>query len=433
MLVLLLAQDFGVEWAGSERRERCVEGGLIFRAVNMKPTKRNKPGAKRVAVRRSGLVGKTGTGRSGTATRRAFMPKHGGLAHRLGERVKELSALHRAVHLLQDSLKPVSTVLLEIASFMPPAWQYPEVTEACITFDGRQFHTPGFRETPWIQRAVFATPDGRRGMLEVVYTEKNPPEVEGPFLAEERDLINSLADSCASYLTRKQAEEKLLAAHGRLQALSKQSMRLQEQERRQLAHDLHDEIGQAFTTLKVNLQAIQRTTDPNRRIASLNDSFSIIDQTVQRVRDMALDLRPSMLDDLGLASAVRWYVGKQGERAGIRTKVDSKDIPAGLSPDALVACFRIVQEGVTNILRHAEASRMAVKLRAVKEGVEVVIEDDGAGFSVKEAMAASGERPHLGLIGIQERVRTFNGRFHISSVRRKGTRLSVMIPFDKTA
>lgn len=183
----------------------------------------------------------------------------------------------------------------------------------------------------------------------------------------------------------------------------------------------------------MNLQAIQRTTDPNRRIASLNDSFSIIDQTVQRVRDMALDLRPSMLDDLGLASAVRWYVGKQGERAGIRTKVDSKDIPAGLSPDALVACFRIVQEGVTNILRHAEASRMAVKLRAVKEGVEVVIEDDGAGFSVKEAMAASGERPHLGLIGIQERVRTFNGQFHISSVRRKGTRLSVMIPFDKTA
>ncbi len=181
MLVLLLAQDFGVEWAGSERRERCVEGCLIFRAVNMKPTKRNKPGAKRVAVKRSGLVGKAGTERPDSATRRAFMPKHGGLAHRLGERVKELSALHRAVHLLQDSLKPVSTVLLEIASFMPPAWQYPEVTEACITFDGRQFHTPGFRETPWIQRAAFATPDGRRGMLEVVYTEKIRRKSKGRF------------------------------------------------------------------------------------------------------------------------------------------------------------------------------------------------------------------------------------------------------------
>jgi signal transduction histidine kinase len=97
----------------------------------------------------------------------------------------------------------------------------------------------------------------------------------------------------------------------------------------------------------------------------------------------------------------------------------------------LVACFRIVQEGVTNILRHAKASRMAVTLRPVKEGVEVAIEDDGVGFSVKEAMGASGERSHLGLIGIQERVRTFNGQFHISSAKGKGTRLSAMIPFDE--
>ena len=361
----------------------------------------------------------------------ASRSKRGGLAHRLVERVKELGALHRAVRLLQDNVKPVAQVLSEMVLFIPPAWQYPEVMEACVMFDGLRFPTPRFRKTPWIQRADFATPDGRQGALEVVYREKRPPEAEGPFLAEERHLIDSLADSCVSYLTRKRAEEELLVAHGRLQALSKQSMRLQEQERRQLARDLHDEIGQAFTTLKVNLHTIQRTPDPVRRAVSLNDSFTIIDQTVERVRDMALDLRPSMLDDLGLAAAVRWYVGKQGERAGIRTKVDSETIPQGLSPDALVACFRIVQEGVTNILRHANASRMAVTLRPGKKGVKVVIEDDGVGFSVSAAMEASGERSHLGLIGIQERVRTFNGQFHISSEKRKGTKLSAMIPFDE--
>lgn len=381
--------------------------------------------------RGSRLVRGTEVKQSRRGKGQAIQSTRGEIAHRLVERVKELSALHRAVRVMQDNIKPVSKVLREIVSLIPPAWQYPEVTEACLTFDGIRFPTAGFKKTPWIQRADFTTPDGCRGVLEVVYRQKRPPESEGPFLAEERHLINSLADSCASYLTRRRAEEELLVAHGRLQALSKQSMRLQEQERRQLARDLHDEIGQAFTTLKVNLQTIQRTTDPKRKTTSLNDSFLIIDQTVARVRDMALDLRPSMLDDFGLASAVRWYVGKQGERAGIRTKVDSVAIPRGLSPDALVACFRIVQEGVTNILKHAKASRMAVTLRPLKKGVKLVIEDDGIGFSPNEVMRASGERSHLGLIGIQERVRTFNGQLQISSEKRKGTRLSATIPFDE--
>lgn len=332
---------------------------------------------------------------------------------------------------MQDNVKPVSKVLREIVSLIPPAWQYPEVTEARLTVEGVRFPTAGFRKTPWIQRAEFTTSDGRQGKLEVVYKEKRPPEIEGPFLAEERNLINSLADSCASYLTRRRAEEDLLVAHGRLQALSKQSMRLQERERRQLARDLHDEIGQAFTTLKVNLQTIQRTTDPKRKTTALNDSFMIIDQTVARVRDMALDLRPSMLDDFGLASAVRWYVGKQGERAGIVTKIDSSVVPHGLSSDALVACFRIVQEGVTNILRHAKASKMAVMLRPLKNGIQVVIEDDGIGFSPKKAMKASGERPHLGLVGMQERIRTFDGALEIRSAKGKGTKLTAMIPFDE--
>lgn len=397
----------------------------------MKPSKSRNMQLRRKTVRAPRRIRRIGLKKPGRDAGQSLQSKQGELAHRLVERVKELGALHRAARLLQDHVKPVWAVLSEMVSFIPPAWQYPEVTEACLSFDGRRFATAGFKKTPWIQRAEFATPDGRQGTLEVVYREKRPPEDEGPFLAEERSLINSLADSCASYLARKRTEEELLAAHGRLQALSKQSMRLQEQERRQLARDLHDEIGQAFTTLKVNLQTLQRTTDPIRKAVALKDSFTIIDQTVERVRDMALDLRPSMLDDFGLASAVRWYVGKQGERAGIVTKIDSSVVPQGLSPDALVACFRIVQEGVTNILRHARASKMAVTLRPLKKGIKVVIEDDGIGFSPREAMKASGERPHLGLVGMQERIRTFDGQLEISSAKGKGTKLTAMIPFDE--
>jgi DNA-binding CsgD family transcriptional regulator len=148
------------------------------------------------------------------------IPKQARVRHFLHERIKELTALYKALRVVQDSARSSSEVVQGIVGLLPPAWQYPEITAARILFGGREFVTPNFRATPWVQSAPINTTAGQSGTIELVYLEQKPQEMEGPFLAEERDLLNSLASSVASYLDRKQAETALRQAHERLQALS---------------------------------------------------------------------------------------------------------------------------------------------------------------------------------------------------------------------
>jgi DNA-binding CsgD family transcriptional regulator len=157
------------------------------------------------------------------------IPKQARVRHHLHERIKELTALYKALRVVQDSAKSSSEVLQEIVGLLPPAWQYPEITAAHILFGGREFMTSNFRASSWVQSAPIKTTAGENGGIEVVYLEAKPREVEGPFLAEERDLINSLADSVSSYLDRKQAETALRQTHARLQALPQRLMHGQEQ------------------------------------------------------------------------------------------------------------------------------------------------------------------------------------------------------------
>ncbi len=130
------------------------------------------------------------------------------LLHDLGERVKELTAMYRAMEIVQQD-KTVPELLQEIVNTLPDAWQYPEITAARIVFDGNEYGTPGFVKTEWSQSASFHTYDARDGFVEVVYLDDRPQEAEGPFLAEERDLINSLAQILRSFLNHKMAEDAL--------------------------------------------------------------------------------------------------------------------------------------------------------------------------------------------------------------------------------
>jgi signal transduction histidine kinase len=352
------------------------------------------------------------------------------LLHHLKERVKELTALHGTVRVLQDATKTLEEVFGEIVALIPPAWQYPEVTAARIRFEGVTLATPYFHETAWMQRAPLLTARGASGSIDVVYLEQRPKELEGPFLLEERHLIDSLADSISSYLTRREVEESLRSAHAQMQILSRQLMQVQERERRQLAHDLHDEIGQAVTAIKMNLQTMQRVADMSIVQDTLNDSLGILDKILQRVRDLALDLRPSLLDDLGLVPAVRWYVERQAQRADLVAEVEAENVPQDLEPDLSVACFRIVQESITNILRHAKATTIHVALRRMDQHLDLRIKDDGIGMSSRGTPATPVGRSTLGLLGMQERAKALGGRITIQSLPNQGTEVHVRIPLQ---
>lgn len=353
------------------------------------------------------------------------------LLHHLDERVKELTALHGVVRLLQDSSIPLNEVLHQVVRLLPPAWQYPNIAVACIRINGVVAMTPQFRVTPWMQRAALTTSAGRQGSLEVGYLEEKPKEHEGPFLVEERNLINSLADSLSSYLTRREAEEGLRDTHAELQALSRQLMYLQEQERRQLAHDLHDEVGQALTALKMNLQTMQRVADMSAVQNSLFDSFGILDTLLARVRDLSLDLRPSLLDHLGLVPAIRWYAIRQAERAGLQVHVEADSLPEDLPPDMAVVCFRIVQEAVTNVLRHAKATQLDVVLRTTDSGFDLIVKDNGVGFRASDSMTEVEGRWAVGLVGMRERARALKGHVKIHSAPGKGTKVFAHIPWEQ--
>jgi signal transduction histidine kinase len=207
-------------------------------------------------------------------------------------------------------------------------------------------------------------------------------------------------------------------------------MEVQENERRHLARDLHDEIGQALTVVKMNLQTMQRLADTSAIAIPLMDSSAVIDQMLQHVRDLSLDLRPSLLDDLGLVPAVRWYLGRQAERAGWNIDVQVDESLPPLPQSVAIACFRVIQEAVTNIMRHSNATRVSVSLQEDNRDLLLVVRDNGVGFDVQKALDKAAKGQSMGLIGMQERIRFLNGSISIVSDPGHGTEVHVRIPLS---
>jgi PAS domain S-box-containing protein len=225
---------------------------------------------------------------------------------------------------------------------------------------------------------------------------------------------------------RKRAEEALERSAERLEALSRQLLRAQEDERRRIARELHDEVGQALTALKINLQEVigGREDAPAR----LEESVAIVDQTLQQIRGMALELRPSLLDDLGLVAALHWYVDRHAQRTGLagRLVVDPDDIRA--DPEIETACFRVAQEALTNVARHARATRFSVELLQHSGGLQLVVRDDGIGFDPGAAVEAASRGSSLGLVGMRERVELVGGRIAFVSEPGGGSEVQVDFP-----
>jgi signal transduction histidine kinase len=200
----------------------------------------------------------------------------------------------------------------------------------------------------------------------------------------------------------------------------------QEIERRRLARELHDEFGQSLGALKLNLERMKaRPADVG---AFLNESIDLVDHLVRQARSLALDLRPSLLDDFGLAPAVRWYVEKQAERGGlvaeILDRVARKRVPAEIE----TACFRVVQEAVTNVVRHAQARRVTVEITIEDAEVRLVVRDDGAGFDVTRVGRGTTLGGSFGILGMQERVALAGGRFELDSAPGRGTVVRARFP-----
>ncbi|HRI38593.1 MAG TPA: PAS domain-containing sensor histidine kinase [Nitrospira sp.] len=246
----------------------------------------------------------------------------------------------------------------------------------------------------------------------------------------ERKRAQVLLHQALGELEKKVQERttELSQANRSLRDLSGRLMQVQEDERSRLARDLHDEIGQLLTALKIDLQAVQHGASGQLPDGALTDSLGLVDRLLTQVRTLALDLRPSILDDLGLVPALRWYANRQAQRNAwiLHLTIDGG---VGRIPTIIeVTCFRVVQEALTNIAKYASAKTIGLTLRRLTQEVILIIHDDGVGFDVAAARQRARDGESMGLFGMEERVRLAGGHLSILSETGRGTSLELHFP-----
>ena len=225
---------------------------------------------------------------------------------------------------------------------------------------------------------------------------------------------------------RKQAEAELAASHEQLRALSQYLEAAREEERTFIAREIHDELGQELTALKMDLAWLARQLLPEqaalvRKTTAMSD---MVDGTIQTVRRVASQLRPGMLDDLGLVAALEWQAGEFQTRTGIHCKLALPEKVTTLSRDQATAMFRIFQETLTNIARHSQATKVRIALKEQPESIHLAVHDNGIGIT-RDQLA---DPRSLGLIGMRERVKTFGGAVEFKSAPGRGTSVRLRMP-----
>jgi signal transduction histidine kinase len=203
----------------------------------------------------------------------------------------------------------------------------------------------------------------------------------------------------------------------------------QEAERQRIARELHDETGQALTAIGLGLRGVATTLPPDgeKSLRNLMRLEGLVESSLVELQHLIADLRPSHLDDLGLAATLRWYAGEIQERVPLRVSVEVSGEACPLPTEVKTTLFRVVQEALTNVIKHAHAQNACVQLAFGERGVSVQVQDDGRGFVLEKLDPAN--RPSWGLIGMEERAALLGGQFSLDTKPGRGTRVEVYIPY----
>ncbi|MEQ8225741.1 MAG: ATP-binding protein [Candidatus Eremiobacterota bacterium] len=390
------------------------------------------------------------------------------ILHDLQERIKELTALHKSATILQDDSKNTEEIMEEIIKILPASWQYPDIAAASITFEGREAKTDNFIRTAWRQSAFINTGNKRTGIIEICYLQEKPPAFEGPFLKEERDLIDSLANMLSSYserkkvkealkiawnemeekvikrteelsrlnkaleeeiIERKKVEEKIKKYQEELREMTLELSLAEERERRTIASNLHDHIGQALAIIKLKLSALQGNAIFCGFEQNIIDIKRLLDQTIQYTRNVTCELSPPVLYELGLIAAIEWLSEQSPEKYGLKVNLTTEGNHINLPDEIEIILFKAIRELLTNSAKHGHASLVNIHFKWYEHKIEVNIDDNGTGFDSKKSLSI--KNTGFGLFSIRERIRYLGGYFNISSEEGEGTEVKIIIP-EKT-
>jgi two-component system sensor histidine kinase UhpB len=259
-------------------------------------------------------------------------------------------------------------------------------------------------------------------MIENVRTGQ-PTLIESTLIQSDPE-IRQLVDAINATLDRLQKRTL------QLRALSERAINANEEERKRIARGLHDDTAQALSALIVKLERASASlpSDIPALHEDLRDAHLLATRALEDLRKIVFDLRPSMLDDLGLIPAISWYARSNLEPSGIEVHFEVADENIRLPPHKETLLFRIAQEAVNNILKHAHAGSATIRLEKKEKQIDLYVEDDGKGFDVDETVGEAVRKKRLGLIGIKERASLVGGEVLISSAPNSGTRLYVSVP-----
>jgi signal transduction histidine kinase len=213
--------------------------------------------------------------------------------------------------------------------------------------------------------------------------------------------------------------------------LLKKVISAQEDERKRLARDLHDETSQTLSALAMGLETAWAAAQTEHMKARLGDAKTLTRRAIDELHRLMHDLRPSVLDDLGLMPAIRWYAERYLEPAGIAVRCECAEIDERFRPEFEIAVFRVVQEAITNIVKHARAETVLIECEPSGADLVIDIEDDGAGFDPNEVATSPDSQRGLGLLGMRERVELLGGTVKVDSAPGRGTCVSVRVPLPQ--
>ncbi len=304
----------------------------------------------------------------------------------------------------------------------------------------------GTEITPGFEALVFKASRGIEDIYELTYIRKDgsrfPAVVSVTALRDTQNAIIGYLLIGTDNTARKQAEaeqkqlsqrlrdhERIVLQKEQLRALAERLQWVREEDRKRVARDLHDQIGQILTAIKMDLTWVTRHLPESEAevLARLTESIQSINDGVKAVRAICSGLRPGVLDDLGLAAAIEWQAGEFASRNGVRCQVSVPPIDLHLDGDRATAAFRIFQECLTNVIRHAQAKSVRVSLTQEDENILLVVQDDGIGFCESDLSNSLGS---LGLLGMKERAQFCGGEVQISSSPGNGTTVTVRVPVD---
>ncbi len=249
---------------------------------------------------------------------------------------------------------------------------------------------------------------------------RKPVEVSSRLIMREGHAVG-IQGSVRDITERKRAQEAL-------QAYSRRLLEAQEAQRHNISLAVHDEIGQVLTAVSLQLQSMKDSCSIPDLVSRLDESIQIIEEGLTKIRQLSRELRPSLLDDLGLAAALRWYVARYSERSGIAAEVTGDANLGVLSQETKTACFRIAQEALANVERHAQATRATVHIANRHGQLHLAVSDNGVGFAAQQVLSGTSSPKPLGLLWMFERAVAVKGRLEIDSAPGKGTRIFVNMP-----